>query len=287
MNAVAFLGLGVMGGGMAARLVDSGKAVTVWNRRPGRADPLAARGARVAATPRDATAAADIVISMVADDAASRTVWLGENGALSGARSGAILVESSTLSPEWIAELAAAAAAHGCELLDAPVTGSRTHAAQGQVLFLVGGDRAAFERARPLLLAMGRGAVHLGASGSGARMKLVNNFMCGVQAAALAEALAMIEKSGLDVDQALTILIEGAPGSPLVKSLAPRMQQRQYDLHFALTLMRKDLTYAIAEAARVGVTLGTAAAASDEYARAVAQGLGDVDFSAVVEPLRR
>jgi len=287
MNAVAFLGLGVMGGGMAARLVDAGKTVAVWNRRPERADALAAKGARAAATPREAAADADVVVSMVADDAASRTVWLGDNGTLSGARSGTILVESSTVSPAWIAELSAAAAASGCELLDAPVTGSRTHAAQGQVLFLVGGDRAAFERARPVLLAMGRGAIYLGPSGSGARMKLVNNFLCGVQAAALAEAIAMIEKSGLDVEQALTILMEGAPGSPLVKSLSPRMQQRQYDLHFALALMRKDLSYAMAEAARVGVTLGTAAAASDEYARAVAQGLGDLDFSAVVEPLRR
>src|SRR4029077_9555380 len=156
----------------------------------------------------------------------------------------------------------------GCDLLDAPVTGSRQHAADGQVLFLAGGDPAAFERARPVLLAMGRGAVLLGPSGSGARMKLVNNFMCGVQAAALAEAIALIEKSGLDADKALTILMEGAPGSPLVKTLAARMRDRSYDVHFALTLMRKDLSYAMSDAARLGVPLATAAAARDDFDRA-------------------
>jgi 3-hydroxyisobutyrate dehydrogenase len=283
---VAFLGLGVMGGGMAARLVSTGLPVTVWNRRADRADALVAQGARLASSPRDAASTADVIISMVADDRASRAVWMGADGALAGARSGAVLVESSTISPAWIAELAPAAAARGCSLLDAPVTGSRSHAASGQLLFLVGGDEAVLERVRPVLDAMARGVRHLGPSGRGATMKLVNNFMCAVQAAALAEGVAMIERSGLDVDNALAILADGAPGSPLVKAVGPRMTSRDYTVHFALELLRKDVSYAIAEAERLGVTLGTAAAAREACDRAIRTGLGEKDFSVMVETMR-
>jgi 3-hydroxyisobutyrate dehydrogenase len=283
---VAFLGLGVMGGGMAARLVSTGLPVTVWNRRRDRADAIVAQGARLADSPREAASTADVVISMVADDRAARAVWMGPDGAIAGARPGAVLIESSTVSPAWIAELSAAAAARGCALLDAPVTGSKTHAASGQLLFLVGGDEAALERARPVLDAMARGVRHLGPSGRGATLKLVNNFLCAVQAAALAEGIAMVERSGLDVDVALAILADGAPGSPLVKAVGPRMRARDYTVHFALELLRKDVSYAMAEAERLGLTLATGAAARESCDRAIRAGLGDKDFSALVEPLR-
>jgi 3-hydroxyisobutyrate dehydrogenase len=286
MKSAAFLGLGVMGGGMAARLIEAGWTLDVWNRRRDRAASLVARGARLAASPRDAAASADVVISMVADDEASRAIWVGDEGALAAARPGTILLESSTVSPAWIAELSAAASRRGCDLLDAPVTGSRSHAASGQLLFLVGGDARVFERAQPVFAAMGRDAVHLGPTGSGARLKLVNNFLCAVQAAALAEGVAAIEKSGLDIPKALQILMDGAPGSPLCKAIAPRMMTRDYAVNFALALMRKDLAYAMAEANRLGLSLETAAAARDRYDQAIAAGLGDRDFSAVVEPLR-
>lgn len=286
MNSVAFLGLGVMGGGMAGRLVDAGWTVSVWNRRRDRASALVAKGARLAASPRDAAASADIVISMVADDEASRAVWLGQDGALVGAQSGSTLIESSTVSPAWIATLAQAASDRGCALLDAPVTGSKTQAAGGQVLFLVGGDATAFARAKPAFAAMGRDALRLGPVGSGATLKLINNFVCAVQCVAMAEAIAWIERSALDERTALGVLLEGAPGSPLTKAVTQRMASREYGVNFALVLMRKDVSYAMAAAERFGLTLKTAATARDRFDDAIAAGWSEKDFSAVVEPLR-
>src|SRR5262249_32490877 len=151
----------------------AGYPLTVWNRNRERTTPWLREGASPASSPREATAAADIIIGMLADDNASRSVWLGPEGVLAGAKPGAILIESSTLTPGWVRELAQAAAEHRCALLDAPVTGSKVQAANGELLFLVGGDRAAFDAAFPVFKAMGRDAVYLGATGSGALMKLV------------------------------------------------------------------------------------------------------------------
>jgi 3-hydroxyisobutyrate dehydrogenase len=284
---VALIGLGLMGSGMARRLLGAGFPLSVYNRNPERAAPLAAEGAHAAASPREAAARADVVLSMVADDAAARAVWLGEQGALAGAARGTVLVECSTVTVEWIEELARAAAAAGCELLDAPVTGSRTHAASGELSFLVGGSAAALETARPVLAAMSRAIVHVGATGRGALLKLVNNFLCGVQAASLAEALALIERSGLDRAKALEVLTNGAPGSPLVKTLAARMTASDYTPNFLLKLMAKDLSYAMREGGRHGVALTTAASALELYEQAIGDGRGDEDFSVVVEPLRK
>ena len=285
MTSVAFLGLGVMGGGMAGRLLSAGFPVSVWNRSVDRAEPLRERGATVAQSPGDAAAGADFIISMVADDGAAREVWLGPGGAIGGARQGTVFIESSTVSPTWITELGTEGTACGCEVLDAPVTGSRIQAASGELLFLVGGDAATLERARPVLAPMSRDIVHLGPLGSGARLKLINNFICGVQAAALAEGVALVEKSGLDLNAALTVLQNGAPGSPLVKAVSTRMATRDYTVFFKLALMRKDLDYAIAEGGRHGLDLTTAKNARALFDRAVDE-WGDSDFSAVIETLR-
>lgn len=291
MVSVAFLGLGVMGRGMAARLVEKQVPITIWNRHRERAEALVgsagSTNARVASTPREAASQADLVISMVADDAASKAVWLGPDGVLAGMRPGTVLVESSTVSPAWIEELAAHASDRQGLLLDAPVTGSRTQAASGQLLFLVGGSAEALSRAQPVFSLMSRGVLHVGPTGSGARLKLVNNFVCGVQAAALGEAIAFIERAGLDRDVATGVLTDGAPGSPLVKTVSARMTQADYDMHFGLDLMRKDLSYALAEAERWGLSLLTAAAARTRFAEASAAGLGNADFSAVVDPIRK
>jgi 3-hydroxyisobutyrate dehydrogenase len=287
MNSIAFLGLGTMGSGMASRLVAAKFDVTVWNRTRARAEALVALGARVASSPRDAALGADVVISMLADDQASRSVWLSD-GAASRAKRGAIFVECGTVSPGWVTELQARAAERGCEVVDAPVTGSKAAAAAGTLLFLAGGDAAVVEQVRPILSVMGsRGVLHVGPIGSGARMKLINNFVSGVQAAALAEALALVERLGLDPAAAFSVLADGAPGSPLVKAVGPRMLARDYAVNFRLELMHKDLTYAMAEGARAGVPLTTAAAARERFAQAIASGAGAMDFSAVVEPLRR
>lgn len=284
---IAFLGIGIMGDGMARRLLGAGFPVTVFNRSRARAEPLSAAGARVAGSPREAATGADAIFSMVADDAASRALWLGPNGAIAGAARGAVLVECSTLTVAWVRELAEAAAAHGAEFVDAPVTGSKNQAAAGELNFLVGGSAAALEKIRPALMAMGRSVTHLGPAGSGSLLKLINNFLAGVHVAAIAEALAWVERTGLDRAQAIAFLSESAVGSPVTKTVAARMGAADFTPNFFLKLMAKDLGYAVGEAAKAGQTLTSAATALELFQRAIAAGHGDKDMSAVVEPLRR
>jgi 3-hydroxyisobutyrate dehydrogenase len=283
---VAILGLGTMGAGMAKNMLSKGISVSAYNRTRAKAEPLAAAGARIADSPADAAQDADVIISMLSDQNASRTTWTCERGALSAAKKGAVLIESSTVTPKWIAELAGLAAARGLSLLDAPVTGSRMQADAGELLFLVGGDAAALERARPVLATMSKDIIFLGPSGSGARMKLINNFLCGVQVASLAEGMAWIERSGLDRDLALKVLKSGAPGSPLLSAISGRMVEGKYDVNFLLSLMDKDLRYAAADALTFGIDLSTAKSAEARFWEAIEMGHAGQDMSAVVEPLR-
>jgi 3-hydroxyisobutyrate dehydrogenase len=283
---IALLGLGIMGSGMANRLLGAGFRLTIYNRTAQKAAPFIERGAKLAPTPREAVTRANIIISMVADDPSSRRVWLGEEGALTGAIPGTVLVESSTLSLPWIKELAAAAAARNCELIDAPVTGSKAQAASGELNFLVGGSQTALEKARVALSVMSRSIVHVGPSGSGALLKLVNNFLCGVQVASLAEAVAWLEKSGADRDQMLDFLKNGAGGSPLIKLISERMSRNDFTPNFLLRLMAKDLGYAVDEAKRRSLDLTTGSAAHSVFNQAITCGQGDKDMSAVVEQFR-
>ena len=284
---IAFLGLGAMGTGMTRRLLGANFAVAVYNRDPAKSAPLAAEGARVAATPREAAKGADVIISMLADDEAARALWLGKDGALKGAARGSVLVECSTVSVGWVAKLAAAAARRGCEFLDAPVTGSKPQAAAGELTFLVGGSAETLERVRPVLAAMSKKVEHIGPSGSGALLKLVNNFLCGVQTASLAEGLSIIERAGLNRDKALEVLTKGAPGSPLLQTFSGRMTARTYTPNFLLRLMAKDLRYAKKEGARRQVPMATAAAALKVFEHAIAAGHGEQDVSSVIEPFRQ
>jgi len=283
---IAFFGLGLMGSGMARRLLVAGFPVTVFNRNRDKAAALVGEGARLAECPRDAAKDAEVVISMVADDNASHSMWLGEQGALSGSAAGTLLIESSTLTVGWVRELAAEATARGCELLDAPVTGSKSHAAAGELNFLVGGSPAASEKARPVLAAMSRSMIHIGPTGSGALLKLINNFLCGVQAASVAEALTLIERSGLDRDKAIEFLTGGAPGSPVLKTVLPRMTNHDFTPNFRLALMAKDLVYSLQAGKRYGLDLAMVASALGLFNQAASAGKGDQDFSAVVELLR-
>lgn len=283
---VALLGTGTMGAGMARNLLKAGFAVTVYNRTRAKAEPLAAQGATVADTAAEAVRGAQVIVSMLADDEASRAAWKGEGGALDAAQEGAVLVESSTVSPDWIEELGALGAARGLHVLDAPVTGSRVQAEEGQLTFLVGGGEEALGRVRPVLEAMSKEVVHLGPAGSGARMKLLNNFLCGVQVASLAEGMSWLERSGLDREQALQLLRKGAPGSPLLSAISARMVSRDYSVNFLLRLLAKDLQYAHAAAAQAGAELTTAANALRLFERAMAAGHGGEDMAAVVEVLR-
>lgn len=272
-----------MGAGMASRLLSAGFPVAVYNRNPDKAGPFSNAGALVAGSPREAASHAEIIISMVADDIASQGVWLGENGALAGAARGSLLIECSTLTVGWIKELSAAAMQRGCEFLDAPVTGTKPHAASGELLFLVGGLASALATAQPVLSVLGRETVHLGPTGSGALLKLINNFMCGVQAASFAEAVSLIEAGGLDRAKAEAVLTSGAPGSGIVKRAAASAAANDFTPNFRLRLMAKDLGYAIDEASHRGLQLQTASSALALFKQAIVKGHGDEDFSAVVK----
>lgn len=284
---VAILGLGIMGGGMAQRLLSSGFPVTVYNRNSEKSAPFSKAGANVATSPREAARAADVVISMVADDNASRAIWLRENGGLAGAARGSVLIESSTLSVGWVRELSAFAANRKCEFLDAPVTGTKPHAATGELFFMVGGSAEALERAREVLSVLGREVLYLGPTGSGALVKLINNFVCAVEAASFAEALALVDASGLDREKCISVLAHSALASPLIKRMLTSMTTNDYTPNFPLKLMTKDIGYAITEATNNHSKLTTAAPALQIFQRAVGQGLGDQDFSAVVKSLQK
>jgi 3-hydroxyisobutyrate dehydrogenase len=223
---------------------------------------------------------------MVSDDVASRDMWLGDEGALNGVARGAVVVECSTLTISWVNELAQAAAERGCECVDAPVTGSKAAAAGGELNFIVGGTAGAVEKVRPALNAMGRSVTHLGPTGSGALVKLANNFLAGVHVAAWAEALAWIERTGIDRAKAVAFLMEGAAASPVTKVVSARMAAEDFTPNFFLRLMTKDLGYAVREAAEKGVTLDTATSALIRFQAAIAAGQGDEDMAAIVKSVR-
>jgi 3-hydroxyisobutyrate dehydrogenase len=280
---VAILGLGLMGSGMARQLLNAGFPLTVFNRNPEKTAPFAHAGARVASTPLEAAASAGVIVSMVADDNASRAVWLGEHGALAAVAPSTVCIESSTLTVGWVRELAAAVGVRGGEFLDAPVTGSKVHAHSGELNFFIGGSETTLKKVQPVFAAMSKTITWVGPAGSGALLKLINNFVCGVQVAAFAEAVAVIERGGLDRAKALELLTNGAAGSPLIKTIAARATASDYTPNFLLRLMTKDLGYAIQEGAKLSVDLATAAAALGDFQKAIAAGHGDKDMAAIVE----
>lgn len=283
---VALLGIGTMGRGMAANLLKAGFPLTVYNRTREKAEPLAAQGATIADTPAEAAKNADVVLSILSDDDASRAAWLGDNGALAAMMAGSTIVECGTLSPEWIAELDAKSKAKGIGLVEAPVTGSRPQAEAGQLTFLCGCEDATLDKVRSVLEPMSKGIVHLGPVGSGGQLKLINNFLCAVQVASFAEALTWIERTSLNREQALEMLKTGAPGSGIFNAMSQRMTDRTYEVNFLLRLLNKDVRYAEAAAAEHGVTLTTATATLNLLNQAEQQGLGEKDMSAVFEVVR-
>jgi len=287
LKKIALIGLGTMGAGMARNLLAAGFPLAVYNRSRERAEALAQEGAKAGDSPAAAAADADVIISMLADDVASRAVFSGPDGVLSVVKPGAVLIECSTLTPEWIAELGAAAAAKKCTLLDAPVTGSKTQAAQGQLLFLVGGDAKVAEEMNPVFEPMGRGVVYMGPSGSGSKMKLINNFLSGLQAASIAEAIALTEKLGVDRDKAVEVLCNGAPGSPTVKTISQRVIAKDYTINFDLELMVKDLMYAKELGAKAGMPLLTLEGALERFRNAAEAGWKKHDMASVIEPMRQ
>ena len=282
MQRVALLGLGTMGAGMAANWLAKGFQLSVWNRTPAKAQGLASKGAKAAATPREAAEGADCIFAMVADDDASRSVWLGADGALAGAKPGAVIVESSTLTPGWVRELAEHARARGLGFLDAPVGGSRQAAASGELRLFVGGDAATLDRARTALVAIASKIDLLGPAGAGATWKLINNQLVAAQVAALGEALDVARKAGFRPVQISSLILNGAALSPIVKTKLSSMLESDYDEpDFALSLMLKDARYAAALAQSLGAPADMISGAVKAFARAEAKGLGAKDIAAV------
>lgn len=286
MQRVAIIGLGTMGFGMASNWLAKGFEVTVYNRTRAKAEPLATKGARIAATPRDAAEGADIVAAMVADDGVSRGVWTGPAGALAGLKRGAVAIESSTLTPDWIKELAALVQAKGGDLLDAPVGGSRAAANDGKLVFFVGGDAATLTKARAALDAVGQAVHHLGPTGAGATWKLINNVMGAAHLAVVAEGLALAGKAGIDLAQATELIKTGVSASPMVLNKIARLSERRYDApDFALKLMQKDVGYAEAMAHKLGLKLDMVEAVDAIYRRGAAKELGELDVAAIKEAI--
>jgi 3-hydroxyisobutyrate dehydrogenase len=248
---------------------------------------LAHTSAVVADSPAEAARNSSVVLAMLADDAASRAAWLGQEGALAAMPSGSIAIECSTLSPDWIRALHEAVT-HSClRMAEAPVTGSRTQAEAGQLNFLVGAEHETLNAVTPILQCMSKEIVHLGPVGSGAQLKLINNFLCAVQVTSFAEALVWMERTGLRLDSALDFLKRGAPGSGILSAMSERMTHRTYDVNFLLRLMAKDLRYAHVAATQLGVNVSTSTPAQELFRHAEELGLGEKDMSAVVEVVRR
>ena len=283
---VTLIGLGSMGAGIAQNILKAGFDLTVYNRTVAKTEPLAKLGAKVSASPSEAARDADIILSMVADDTASREVWLEERGALRSARDGTILIESSTLSHTWALELAGLAAERGLAFLDAPVNGGPSMALAGQLKTMVGGEAEVLERARPVLESFTEQITHMGPSGTGAMTKLINNVMTGVHLAALAEALYLAEQAGLNLEQVVSVVSNAGPASPIVKMKAPLMAARNYgEPSFLLRHIRKDVTYALRLAEELDAPLTTGSAARELYRIAGELGYDDADFAAVFEAL--
>jgi len=279
---VAVLGLGAMGSRMAMRLLRAGHTVAVYNRSPAPIDALAMAGAVHGATPRIAAADAEIVIAMVRDNEASRAIWCDHrDGALKSIDTGAIAIESSTLTPGWASELATRVRITGAAFLEAPVVGSRPQADNGQLIHLVGGSSDVFDRARGLLSALGGTAYHVGPVGTAATLKLAVNTLFGAQVAALAEMLVLLRRSGCDPVVTAEILAALPVTSPAAKGALAMMLAKSEAPLFPIDLVEKDFAYTLGQAEAVSLALPIAAAVHARFAAAKADGLAASNITAV------
>ena len=288
MTKVAFIGLGRMGHGMAGRYLDAGFTVAVFNRSKAKAEDLIARGARWASSPAEAADGADAVVTMVADDEASRSVWLGKDGAVTTMKPGALATECSTVSHQHALDMARELCGRGLVYIDCPVTGLPEAAASGKLTLLVGADADDLDRAKPYLAPIGNNVRHFGAVGTGTVYKLINNLMGAVQIASLAEGIAMAEQAGLDMNLVAEAMATGAVASPQVIRHSRRMVARDFSgASFTAALRHKDATYAVKLAESLladGPLLGHAAV--EAYARAKAQ-MPDEDEGRMIEIVSR
>jgi 3-hydroxyisobutyrate dehydrogenase-like beta-hydroxyacid dehydrogenase len=284
---VAFIGLGVMGHPMAGHLVRAGHRVTAYNRTAAKAEAWASEyGAQTAPTPRGAADGADVVFSCVGNDDDLRSVVLGDDGAFSGMKPGAILVDHTTASALVARELAGIARARGLYFIDAPVSGGNVGATNGALTVMCGGDGAAFASIRPVALAFSKAVTLLGDSGAGQLAKMVNQTAIAGLLQGLAEAIAFGERAGLDMQSVLAVIGKGAAQSWQMDNRGPTMLEDRFDFGFAVDWMRKDLGLVLDEARRNGARVPVTALVDQFYADLQAQGGRRWDTSSLVKRLR-
>jgi 3-hydroxyisobutyrate dehydrogenase len=277
---VAFLGTGTMGLPMAGNLLRAGLAVRAWNRSRERAEPLARDGALVTDTPAQAAAGADVVVTMLTDAAAVISVAAGEGGFLGAADRSAVWDQMSTIGVEGIERCEELAQEHGIALVDAPVSGTKAPAEQGQLIVLASGDAASLERCRPIFDAVGSRTLELGPAGAGTRLKLIVNEWLLALVEGVAEAIALAEALDLDPHRFLE-LIEGGPlDSPYAHQKGNAIIERKFDPSFSLKMARKDAALVVEAAARAGMDAALARLIGERMDRAIDLGHGDEDLAA-------
>lgn len=288
MAKVAFLGLGTMGREMALNLLAAGHELTVWNRTPAKTAPLVEKGASAALSPAEAAEGAEIIISIVGDDAASKEIWMGKAGVMAGEPAPhAIAVESSTLSRGWMVKLGREAEKRGLRFLDCPVTGGPDGAEAKRLTLLVGADEAVLEDAWPVLQAYAARYIHFGPVGSGTAYKLIVNTIGAAHAAAAAEGMAIAEKAGLPVEKVVEALSSGAVASPMTTYMVKRMAEGDHDdVYFTARWRHKDAAYGLRMAVELGQEAATLSAAEEVFTKALAQGHADRNESAIIETVK-
>jgi 3-hydroxyisobutyrate dehydrogenase len=287
---LAFIGLGNMGAGMARRVLQAGHELHVYNRTRSKAQELERVGARAYPTPREACTGVDAVFAMTADDTSSRSVWFGPDGVLAAKLAPrAFAIECSTLSHDWVMELATAARANNLRYLDAPVTGLPDAAAAGTLTLLVGADANDLDSARPLLNAVSNRILHFGAVGSGTAYKLIINMIGAVQIASLAEGMALAEKAGLNVATVADAIETGQAASPQVVRNARRMVADDHDQNVVFTpvLRIKDTDYALRFAKKLGLRAPFGQVAASQLQELIELGYSQVNESKIIEVARR
>jgi len=281
-HTIGFIGLGIMGQPMALNLFKAGHKLTVYNRTAGKAEALRQAGAQVAATPAEAAKGADFVIIIVTDSAAVEEVVLGKDGILGAVPPGSIVVDSSTISPAVSRKMACHAAGKGASWLDAAVTGSKHGAEKGELTFMVGGDRQAFERALPILQVLGKKHIYCGPNGLGLSAKLAQNTIQATLLEVFCEGLVLAAKAGVAPETMQEILQSSLARAGLTDFKAPFIFKGDFTPYFPLKLMHKDLELASEAGYAHGVPMPTLAAVKEVYGACKAQGKGDLDYAAVV-----
>lgn len=272
-----------MGRPMGMNLLKAGHSLMVWNRTASRAEELVAAGAKLAKTPQEAAAGADFILTMVSDPPALEEILWGANGAMQAIRRGSIYLDCSTISPALARKIAAACAERGARFLDAPVTGGDWGAKKGELVFMVGGDAEALKEAEPILGVMGKKWFHLGPNGAGQTIKLAMNMILALQVDALAEALALTTRAGIQGEKLVEVLQSSMGRSGLLDVKAPNLLKGEYVPSFPLRLMHKDLGLALDLANQLGVALPATAAARETYNYVKGAAKEDLDYSAVMK----